>query len=386
MIFTVFYFISTNSNSQFNEDAVILPNVRKEKDIVIYQDPKFYSSFPSIIKTASNEFIVAFRRAPDRRIFGENGNSHVDPNSYLMLVRSKDGENWSEKAELIYAHPFGGSQDPCLLKLTDGTILCTSYGWAFVNTAKASENNWPVIKANGATFLGGYIVKSIDEGETWDGPIFPPSISNEVNLNAIGEPLPSYNRGGLYEKDDGSILWIVAVNDTIPIKKTSNHLLVSINKGIDWDYVGLVASDEIISFNEASIYETPKKDLVAFIRTGNFGDHACIARSKDGGKTFSWESMGFQGHPINALKLPDKRVLLTYGYRHKPFGIRARILNEECTDYKTAPEIVLRDDGGNSDIGYTWPVLLNDNRVLVVYYFNKDNGTRYIAGTILHIK
>ena len=95
--------------------------------------------------------------------------------------------------------------------------------------------------------------------------------------------------------------------------------------------------------------------------------------------------MGFQGHPLNALRLPDNRVLLTYGYRHQPFGIRARILNAECTDFKTAPEIVLRTDGGNGDIGYTWPVLLDRNRVLVVYYFNKDNGIRHIAGTILEI-
>lgn len=112
-------------------------------------------------------------------------------------------------------------------------------------------------------------------------------------------------------------------------------------------------------------------------------DQACIARSKDGGKTFRWEKMGFQGHPLNALRLPDERVLLTYGYRHKPYGIRARILNAECTDYATAPEMILREDGGNSDIGYTWPVLLDEKRVLIVYYFNKENGTRHIAGTIL---
>ncbi len=47
-----------------------------------------------------------------------------------------------------------------------------------------------------------------------------------------------------------------------------------------------------------------------------------------------------------------------------------RILNPECTDFATAEEIILREDGGNSDIGYTWPVLMDGNRVLVTYYFN----------------
>lgn len=89
-------------------------------------------------------------------------------------------------------------------------------------------------------------------------------------------------------------------------------------------------------------------------RIAGYEDQACIARSTDGGKTFSkWEGMGFKGHPMNALRLPDKRVLITYGYRHRPFGIRARILNEECTDFKTAPEIILREDGGSGDLGYT---------------------------------
>jgi len=161
---------------------------------------------------------------------------------------------------------------------------------------------------------------------------------------------------------------------------------VSHDKGMTWQYSCPVAGDEMASFNETSVYETPKGDIVAFLRTANLEDQACIARSKDGGKSFEpWQKMGFQGHPLNALRLPDNRVLLTYGYRHEPYGIRARILNPECTDYQTSGEIILRDDGGNSDIGYTWPVMLDKKRVLVVYYFNINNGLRHIAGTILKI-
>ena len=309
----------------------------------------------------------------------------MDPNSYLVSVRSKDGETWAPEPELIYAHPFGGSQDPCLLKLQDGTILCTSYGWTFIKPEGLSNLKTPYFKNGGAVFLGGYLVRSFDNGKTWEGPIYPPHVDEEINFNPFGDPLPAYNRGALYEGKDGRIFWVVAVNDSIPVRKNSNHLLVSDDKGLTWQYSGLVATDDKVSFNETSIYETPKGDLVAFMRTANFDDQACIARSTDGGKTFKWESMGFQGHPLNALRLPDNRVLLTYGYRHKPYGIRARILNAECTDYTTAPEFVLRDDGGNPDIGYSWPVQLDKDRVLVVYYFNKDNGTRHIAGTILEI-
>lgn len=362
-----------------------IPGVHKIKDVMIYEDPSFYSSFPSIVKRPDGELLLAFRRAPNRKIFGESNTSHVDPNSYLAGLRSKDGEKWTKVPELIYAHPFGGSQDPCLLQLRDGTLLCASYGWAFVRPDGMENLKKPYFLAGGAVFLGGYLLRSKDGGANWDEPLYPPHIQPEINMNPMGDPVPAYNRGALFEGKSGRIFWAVAA--THAPGKTSVHLISSDDKGLTWKYKSPVAVDEKVNFNETSVYETPKGDLVAFLRTAGFGDQACIARSKDGGKTFSkWESMGFQGHPLNALRLPDNRVLITYGYRHKPYGIRARILNAECTDFATAPEMVLREDGGSGDIGYTWPVQLDKNRVLVVYYFNKENGTRHIAGTILKIE
>lgn len=358
--------------------------VTKVKDFIIYEDSTYYSSFPSIIKKTDGEFLLAFRRAPERRMFGEERTNHLDPNSYLVSLTSKDGENWTKNPELIYAHAFGGSQDPCLLQLRDGSILCASYGWAFLRPDGMERLQQPYFEASGAVLLGGYLLKSSDGAKTWKGPTYPPHIAPEINKTPFGNGLPAYNRGSLYEGKDGRIFWVVAVSDSNKPKKTSNHLIVSDDKGATWQYSAPVAIDDKASFNEASIYETPKGDLVAFLRTANMDDQACIARSTDGGKTFGkWEKMGFQGHPMQALRLKDNRVLLVYGYRHKPFGIRARILNAECTDYASAPEIILREDGGNADIGYPWSVQLDDDRVLVTYYYNIENGTRHIAGTIL---
>jgi sialidase-1 len=385
-IFTVFNNCYAIDNP-LKPSAGDVPGVRKLKDVVIYQDAKFYSSFPSVVKRSDGEFLVAFRRAPDRKIFGEKGTSHCDPNSYLVMVRSHDGETWTKEPDLIYAHPFGGSQDPCLLQLRDGTLLCTSYGWAYVRPDGIPNLNKPNFGIGDAIFLGGYLVRSADGGKTWQKAIYPPHITPEINFNALGEPVPAYNRGALYEGKSGRIFWVVAATDSNSPQKTSVHLLTSDDKGLTWKYSSPVAIDEKVTFNETSVYETPKGDIVAFLRTANLDDQACIARSSDGGKTFlMWEKMGFQGHPLNAMRLPDNRVLLTYGYRHKPFGIRARILNPECTDFTTAPEIILREDGGSGDIGYTWPVQMDRNRVLVTYYFNIENGTRHIAGTILEIK
>ncbi|MEA3477409.1 MAG: sialidase family protein, partial [Bacteroidota bacterium] len=322
---------------------------QKVRDFVIYEDSSFYAAFPSVIKNEDGEILVAFRRAPERKVFLEKRSTHVDPNSYLVFVRSRDhGLSWSKEPELIYAHPFGGSQDPCLLKLKDGTLLCTSYTWAFIR-GNAQDLKQPVMAFGGnVVFMGGYVMRSSDMGNSWDGPFYPPNIPPEVKYSAQGDPLPAYNRGALWEAEDGRIFWVVAAgNDPNNLGKTSNYLLISEDKGLSWQYSCPVAEDTEAAFNETSVYETPKGDLVAFIRSAGLEDQACIARSTDGGNSFGpWKKMGFQGHPLQALRLPDNRVFLVYGYRHKPYGIRARILNAECTDYGTAKEIIIREDGG----------------------------------------
>lgn len=361
--------------------------LRKLEDVVIYEDAKFYAAFPSIVRRPNGDLLVAFRRAPERRALGEASTGHTDPNSYLVLVRSKDdGKTWTREPELIYAHPFGGSQDPCMVQLRDGTILSTSYAWARMEPNAIPKLQQPVSRHGYFVFLGGFLMRSLDGARTWQGPIIPPPCLGEVNLDIFGKAVPAYNRGAMCEGKDKRLYWAVASSGSAMPKKTGVHLLVSSDKGTSWQYSCPIAQDPKIEFNETSLYETPKGDLVAFVRTGGFNDHTVISRSKDRGKKFTWQGAGFQGHPHYALQLPDKRVLLVYGYRHAPFGIRARVLDSECTNAAAAEEIVLRDDGGNGDLGYPWATMVSKNRALVVYYFNHADGTRHIAGTFLQLE
>lgn len=179
-------------------------SIVKIKDLIIYKDSAFYSSFPSILKKNDGELIVAFRRAPDRKIFGEGKTGHTDPNSYLVTVSSKDnGETWTKNPELLYAHPFGGSQDPCLLQLSDGTILCTSYGWALIRLDNIPNLKECInVRSKGEVFLGGYLLRSLNGGKDWAGPIYPLSIPGEVRCTPMGGSFPAYNRGALCESKD----------------------------------------------------------------------------------------------------------------------------------------------------------------------------------------
>ncbi len=363
------------------------PVVRKIEDIVVYQDEKFYSAFPSIVRRADGELLVAFRRAPERRRLGEKTHTHADPNSQLVLVRSHNsGKSWSQEPELIFANPFGGSQDPCMVQLRDGTIVCTTYSWALL-PADFVATLADVHRYNGFAFLGGYVLRSHDGGHAWQGPFRPPHVAADATRDIFGQPVPAYNRGAMCEGRDGRLYWVVAANATLAPRRTETHLLISSDKGETWQYSCPVATDPKVTFNEASLYETPKGDLVAFLRTADFADHTVIARSTDHGKSFQpWQDSGFRGHPHYPLRLPDKRVLLVYGYRHEPYGIRARVLDAECTNFASAEEIILREDGGNHDLGYPWATMISKNRALVVYYFNLDNGTRHIAGTVLEFR
>ena len=362
------------------------PAIRKVKDLVVYQDDKFYSAFPSIVKRRNGELLVAFRRAPERRLLGDKNISHTDPNSYLVLVHSRDdGKTWSPAPELIYAHPFGGSQDPCLVQLHDGTLVCTSYGWGLLNADYAARLTHSLRHGN-FTFLGGYVLRSRDAGHSWQGPWLPPHINTDSTTDIFGQPVPAYNRGAMCEGKDGRLYWVVAANREATPRRAETHLLISSDQGETWRYSCPVATDDKVMFNETSLYETPKGDLVAFLRTANFDDHTIIARSTDHGKSFQpRQDAGWQGHPHYALRLPDQRVLLVYGYRHAPFGIRARVLDAECTNFAMTEEMVLRDDGGNSDLGYPWATMISKRQALVVYYFNQANGPRYIAGTVVEI-
>ncbi len=349
----------------------------------IYSDRAFHSAFPSIVRRTDGELLVAFRRAPDRRRFGAKHWTHTDPNSYLVLTRSRDlGVSWTQP-EVFFAHEFGGSQDPCLLQLADETLLCASYAWAWMPPGTTGLLDNSVAKNGDYAFLGGFLLRSEDGGRSWGRRFSPPSIQAEARRDLFNAPLSSYNRGAMLQGMDGRIFWVIATSPAAD-GVTENHLLVSADNGSNWEYASLVARDEVVAFNETSLYETPGGDLVAFMRTANFDGRMAVARSRDGGRSFQpWADTGFQGHPAHALRLPDNRVLLVYGYRHEPYGIRARILNAECTDITTAPEIVLRNDGGGVDLGYPWSALIDQHRVIVVYYFNQHDGPRGIEATVL---
>lgn len=110
--------------------------------------------------------------------------------------------------------------------------------------------------------------------------------------------------------------------------------------------------------------------------------------SDDAGRTFTHlakpvASTGRGGNPPALLRLRDGRLCLLYGHRAVPFGIRAVVSNDDGATWQEP--VILRDDGGNHDLGYPRAVERADGAVVAVYYTNDHaDGERYVAATIWH--
>ena len=79
--------------------------------------------------------------------------------------------------------------------------------------------------------------------------------------------------------------------------------------------------------------------------------------------------------------LNDGRIVLTYGRRSEPFGIRARISSDSGKSW--GDEIHLRDDGRTWDIGYPRTLVRPDGKLVTIYYYTTEkNREQHIAATI----
>lgn len=136
-------------------------------------------------------------------------------------------------------------------------------------------------------------------------------------------------------------------------------------------------------FCEPHAAECDDGSILVVIRAHRNDDYAmslAISRSTDGGKTFSEiEPIGFSASepwrgegPGHLLRLSDGRMLLSYGYRSLPYGIRARISVDRGHTWGT--EIVLRDDFIHWDSGYPASVELENGNILTVYYVKPEEG------------
>ncbi|MDF2725012.1 MAG: exo-alpha-sialidase [Paenibacillus sp.] len=361
----------------------------KLEDRIIYRDD-LYNTFPSIVKKRDGELIVAFRQAPNRLNMFPGG-MHVDPASRGVYVVSRDnGRTWDSKPRHLVDDYCLGISDPCLNVLQDGDLLATYFTHQVLLKDDVPElqphrmerlvaGRW-VIRAG-----PGYTIRSADGGVSWDEPAAIPA----APVAAYGDRLTEkVSRGHVVEGEDGSLLALMC---TRPRQPGRAQLNVTRDKGLTWETVSVLPDAERTVFYEPNLFRTVSGKLVAFLRSVKEGEPKERANplftceSYDNGATWTnlTEHPIYTPNPFDVTALQSGNVLLSYGYRHAPYGIRARLLNGECTNIGESEEVILRDDGGGFDLGYTGAVQLDGGHILIVYYFyDNDQGERYIAGTL----
>ena len=183
-------------------------------------------------------------------------------------------------------------------------------------------------------------------------------------------------------------------------ESTRSALLRSDDGGFNWEYYSTMAFDaaSIVDFEEPAIVRLADGRIVGMLRThvNPSGDakNMAIVVSEDEG--FSWTPPRFTniwGYPAEFATLPDGHILMVYGYRRPPYGVRGCVSDDGIT-WDVADEFTIHEGGVPAayydnpgvyqHIGYPSVAMLGDGRVLAMYHEHDDNGERpmqFVAST-----
>ena len=366
----------------------------------LYEDARFHAAFPSLARLSDGHLLLAFRRGRDPRwLLGDSasgsgiGRSHWDTRSHIATLRlSPDSLETMQVPTVVAPDPQAAEQDASLLVLESGRVLLGSFGWYPLASAAAPMvvaamatglSSDAVIATELTTFVPwGVSVRASDDGGSSFGAhhyLAPVPDSGDPWAERRGAYRGGL-RGAMVERE-GEVL--LAAYDAVGLP-ASVHLFVSKDQGATFSHraCAIRDADRRAGFQEPSLLLTASGGLVLFCRTSGLGDALVTARSTDGGRSWSpWKRHSVMGHPYHPLRLRDGRVLLTYGYRHAPWGVRARLLDAEAGDLDGADEFVVRSDGEGADLGSPWAAELPGGEVVVAYYWASKSHGRAIVGT-----
>ena len=371
--------------------------------IVVHKGADYHCAFPEIIRLQNGDLVTSFRDSPV--MASDTGGSppgaeaeapahhHRHPDSRAALVRSTDdGLTWDPATRAVI-NASDGTRDlnlGMISQVSSGELIFNDMQLLVnVTEARAAELGTdrrihvPRDRAYGAmVFDSLYLVRSIDNGQTWGNP------------EAFGISSLDYythtGQTGVVELPDGT--WLLILNGhCAPGEPDRVYVARSTDGGRTWGHPSTVAYDpeRKRAFHEPPMIRLSSGKLLTVMRTHSFprvagSDFLYQAFSTDGG--WVWQGLKrtpMWGYPSHLLELRSGRILCSYGYRREPFGVRAVISEDEGESWDFDNEIVIRGDGPHRDLGYPAAVQLNDGRVLVTYYFPDTDGIRYIAGSIL---
>ena len=333
------------------------------EQVTVFREAGTYSVFPSLSHDPQTDKLSTSFRAGGPK-------SHVDSLGArsVTMVSTDGGKTWSE-GEGIPGEPFKGPE---------GRLINVACKWWQEHPAterdeleKQGYYVYNVREGVVAICAGAYWSWSDDGGKTWE--------KKDIDMPFTADLGSGMNS---LQLDDGTIVFPVYGIEKVG-QADSSWVLRSTDYGQTWSLITVATHpDGKTPFDEPEMIECKSGRLLIVMRTGVGNDHLWQAVSDDRGVTWhDLKDTGVKGHPPDLLRLQDGRILLTYGYRHDPFGIRAVVSSDEGETWDLQHIWVLRDDGGGVDLGYPHSVQLKEGTVVTMYYFFEPGGTQYIACT-----
>jgi sialidase-1 len=325
---------------------------------VISHKPSAYHGWPTLAQGPQHELLL---------VYSGGRESHVCPFGQVELMRSHDeGESWSYP-EVILDGPID-DRDAGVVVTPKGTILATSFSslayasildgaspdtWDKERLARWKAAHQRVNESERKTALGTWMIRSEDGGLSWSGRYdslvnspHGPIVTSQGRLLYVGISLWSENRRvAVAESEDDGQTWDWLSD--IPIRK------------------GDVATE----YHELHMVESQPGHLVVHIRNHNptHARETLQCESTDGGRTWSEpHSIGVWGLPSHLLRLQDGRLLMSYGYRRKPFGNQSRVSSDGGKTW--GEPLTISADAIGGDLGYPSTVELSDGDLLSVWY------------------
>ena len=350
------------------------PVARVHQTRVISRQDHHYCGWPTLTRRADGQLWVVWSGGREQ---------HVCPFGRVDAMRSDDdGKNWTWPRTLLDGAI--DDRDAGILETADGTLLVTTFtSLAYVDyhlkkaiRDKDTKQGWPddrldrwlaahdrLNENQRQQELGQWMIRSTDGGVTW----------SERYSSIVNSP------HGPIQLADGRQLY-AGVKIWDPDRGVG--VCQSEDDGASWTWLAAIPTrpgDDPKRYHELHAVEAVDGTIIVQIRNHNSANdrETLQCESKDGGKTWSVpRSIGVWGLPSHLLRLTDGRLLMSYGYRRKPFGIQARISSDSGKSW--SDPLTVAADGSNGDLGYPSTVELNGGKLLTVWYERLDSSPRAV--------
>jgi len=351
------------------------PVIAGAEPVVVFRQRGVYAPFPSLHwDPATGWLYTSFAKKTV-------ATHHETLDSSQGTMESRDGGRTWHDIERIPAEAVGPRPGE-VFRVAEGALLRIGQNWRrwFPPDQRPAYEGKYAIETPGtykpgwfAINSGGYVSRSADDGKTWQ----------RTDITELDTYVSCSSPWSTLQCKDGRLLRAFMVRSG---PDDSGDVFVAMTRDGRSASVVRVMGDpeERLRFTEETLaHETADGVLWLLTRVEGGDDHLWQAVSRDGGQTWAAGRSGIQGHPPSGLvRLADGRLVLTYGYRHPPYGVRAVISRDDGLTWDTDHLITLRNDGAGYDLGYPVSTVLSDGTVVTLYYFTDEaEGITHIAAT-----